>query len=148
MLEAIVHSAQHLADAIANAGQGLEWYLRVGRGADKAQTHGARTGQKNTTSEPTQGVLSSTSRNRPVSECTTPTEYATVRWHRSHGEEWEEERIQWERRALTLAADRCAVGLPVDLLWRRRENAIITDSQIVNRLTSVAIFMLITRSIV
>jgi hypothetical protein len=60
----------------------------------------------------TQGVLSSMSRNRPVSECTTPTECATVQWHRSHGDEVDEERIQWERRALTLAADRCDVGLP------------------------------------
>jgi hypothetical protein len=43
VLEAIAHSAQHLADAIANAGQGIEWYVRAGQGADKAQTHGART---------------------------------------------------------------------------------------------------------
>jgi hypothetical protein len=116
--------------------------VRAGRGADKAQTHGARTQDNREKNLPkktrprnlTQGVLSSTSRNRPVSECTTPTECATVQWHRSHGEEVDEERIQWERRALTLAADRCAVGLP--WIWCGLAGAKVSDSQIVNRLKS------------
>jgi len=96
-----------------------------------AREHKTTDAKKTRPRNKTQGVLSSMSRNRPVSECTTPTESATVQWHHSHGEEWEEERIQWERRR--------SPWLQTGVLWAwigQRKSQRLTNCQ----QTQVAIF--------